>query len=432
MDLIEWIAQAPLPFLARCQIPADLEAVTRIGREDPLEGTGVDAEAIDEVWDAAKALYRTGVTPALQLCIRRRGRIVLNRSLGHARGNAPEDPEESEKVLATPETPINVFSSAKLVTAMVVHKLDELGALHLEDRVNTYLPEFGGHGKEWITFRHLLSHRAGIPNLPSEALDLDLLSRPGRICDLVCEMKPASRPGRFVSYHAISTGFILAEVVRRVTGTSIREVLEKEIRQPLGLRWMHFGVEPSQVDLVAQNAMTGPSPPPPISNLLGRALGRPLAEVVEISNDPRFLTGIIPSGNLETTAEDLSAFLQCMLDDGEHNGVRVFRPETIHHALNEASHREIDLTLFLPLRYGLGPMLGDSPVGIFGPGTEHAFGHLGLSNIFPWADPRREIAVALITTGKPILSAHAIRLLQILTTINRAFPRSDAPSSDGS
>ena len=426
MDPLEWIARAPLPFLARCRVPSDLDAVTRVGREDPLDGTGVDRETIDQVWDAARAFYRTGVTPALQLCIRRRGRIVLNRSLGHARGNAPDDPAEGEKVLATPETPINVFSSAKLVTAMVIHKLDELGALHLEDRVSEYLSEFGTHGKEQITFRHVLSHRAGIPNLPSDALDLDLLSRPEWIFRRVCEMEPASRPGRIVSYHAISTGFVLAEVVRRVTGSSIREVLEKEIRQPLGLRWMHYGVEPSQLELVAENALTGPPAPPPVSTMLTRALGKPLSEIVEISNDPRFVTGIIPSANLETTAEDFSAFLQCMLDDGEYNGVRVFHPRTIRHALNEASYREIDLTLFLPLRYGLGPMLGDAPIGIFGPNTERAFGHLGLSNIFPWADPTRGIAVALITTGKPILSLHTVRLVQILGAINRAFPRRDA------
>lgn len=422
MDPLEWITRAPLPFLQRCRIPADLKTVTGRGREDSLAGTGVDAADVKAVWGAAEALYRTGTTPALQLCIRRRGRIVLNRSLGHARGNAPQDPQDAEKVLATTETPINVFSSAKLVTAMVLHKLDELGLMHLEDRVSDYVPEFASHGKKWITFRQLLSHRAGIPNLPPEALDLDLLAQPERIAELVCELDPASRPGRMVSYHAISTGFVLAEAVRRATGRSIRDVLEKEIRLPLGLRWFHYGVAPEEVSLVAENAVTGPPAPPGVRQMLERALGKPLPEIVELSNDPRFLTGLIPSGNLETTAEDYSAFLQCMLDEGEYQGVRVFEPRTIRHALNEASYREVDLTLLMPLRYGLGPMLGDDPIGIFGPKTEHAFGHLGLSNIFPWADPRREISVALLTTGKPVLSLHTIRLVQLLGIINSTFP----------
>jgi CubicO group peptidase (beta-lactamase class C family) len=429
MDPLAWLARAPIPFLARCRVPSDLESVTHYGQEDSLGGTGVDAGAIEEIWSAARALYRTGTTPALQLCVRRRGRVVLNRSLGHARGNAPGDPEDGERVLVTPETPVNVFSAAKLVTAMIVHKLDEQGALHLEDRICEHLPEFASHGKKWITIRHVLSHRAGIPNLPSEALDLDLLARPEEISRLVCELEIATRPGRLVSYHAISTGFVLAELVRRVTGASIRDVLEKEIRKPLGLRWLHFGVAADQVALVARNAVTGPPPPPPVRQMLTRALGKPLAEVVALSNDPRFLMGVIPSGNLETTAEDLSAFLQCMLDEGEYHGVRVFDRRTIRHALNEASYREVDLTLFLPLRYALGPMLGDDPVGVFGPDTEHAFGHLGLSNIFPWADPRREIAVALLTTGKPILSLHTLRLVQLLVAINRVFPRRSSKPS---
>jgi CubicO group peptidase (beta-lactamase class C family) len=353
----------------------------------------------------------------------------LNRALGHARGNAPGDPPDGPKVAATHTTPINIFSSAKLVTAMVIHKLDELGVLHLEDRVCEYIPEFGLHKKQWITLRHLLSHRAGIPNLPPEALDLDLLDQPEQICKILCEMEPTTRPGSLVAYHAISGGFILAEVVRRATGSSIREVLDKEIRQPLGLEWFHYGVQAEDVHRVALNAFTGPPPPPPVRPMLKRALGRPLAEIVEMSNDPRFLTGIVPSGNLITTARDLSAFLECMLREGELDGRRVFQPATIRHALNEASYRNLDLTLFVPLRFGLGPMLGDAPLGIFGRNTSRAFGHLGLSNIFPWADPEREISVALLTTGKPVLSLHAIRLVQLLGAIGAAFPRTRTASA---
>jgi CubicO group peptidase (beta-lactamase class C family) len=404
-------------------VPRDLASVTRIGHEESLAGTGVGPQAIDSVWQAAEAFYRTGITPALQLCIRRRSHIVLNRALGHARGNAPGDPAYGPKVQATPETPINVFSTAKLVTAMVIHKLDELGKLHLEDRVSEYIPEFGRHGKQWITLRHILSHRAGIPNLPSRALDLDLLDQPERICELLCEMKRSTRPGRLVAYHAISGGFVLGEVVRRVTGRTIREVLRTEIREPLGSRWLHYGVDPEDVHRVAENAFTGPPLPPPLRPLLTRALGRPLREVVTLSNDPRFLTGIVPSANLISTAEDFSAFLQCLLDAGQYRGVRVFEPRTIQHALSEASYREIDLTLLMPLRYGLGPMLGDDPIGIFGPHTARAFGHVGLSNIFPWADPEREISVAFFTTGKPILSVHALRLAKLLATINKVFPK---------
>jgi CubicO group peptidase (beta-lactamase class C family) len=68
-------------------------------------------------------------------------------------------------------------------------------------------------------------------------------------------------------------------------------------------------------------------------------------------------------------------------------------------------------------------MLGDDPVGLFGQRTPRAFGHLGFTNIFGWADPERDLSVALLTSGKPIVSLHAIRLVQLLYTINQAFPR---------
>jgi CubicO group peptidase (beta-lactamase class C family) len=178
---------------------------------------------------------------------------------------------------------------------------------------------------------------------------------------------------------------------------------------------------------VAVNAFTGPPVPPTFSKLLRRALGAGVREAMELSNDPRFLRGIVPSANIVSTAEELSAFYECLLDGGAMNGVRVFDPRTVHHATSEQSYREIDLTLGLPIRYGLGPMLGDDPVGLFGPRTGRAFGHIGFTNIWSWADPERALAVALLTSGKPVLSLHLVRLLQLIVEINRAFPRIGRP-----
>jgi CubicO group peptidase (beta-lactamase class C family) len=424
-DPVALLARAPMPWLARCAVPRDLAGVTSVG-EEVRASNDVDPSALEAIWHAAEAYYRTGITPALQLCIRHRGQPVLNRAIGHAWGNAPGESAETPKALASAATPICLFSSSKLVTAMVVHKLDELGVLHLDDRVCDYVPEFARHGKESITLRHLLAHRAGIPNLPPEALNLDLLAQPDRVTELICDMEPASRAGRLVAYHAVSGGFVLGEVVRQAAGREIREVLEEHVCKPLGLRWMRYGVAPDDVSRVAINAVTGPPPPPGVKQMLERALGLDIPRVVSLSNDPRFLTGVIPSANVVTTAEELTIFLDCLRSGGAWGGTRIFEERTVRHALSEQSYREIDLTLFLPLRYGLGPMLGDDPVGIFGPRTGRAFGHLGFSNIFPWADPEREISVALLTTGKAILSSHVVRLVQLLGAINAAFPHLNA------
>jgi CubicO group peptidase (beta-lactamase class C family) len=423
MDALELIARAPLPFLRRCRIPEDLESATRMGEEAPVREARTSQSSVDRVWRAVLALYRTGAHPGIQICVRRHGHIVLHRCIGHAAGNAPDDPPDAPLIPMELDTPITLFSASKAVTAMVIHKLDEQGTLHLEDRVADFIPEFGAHGKHRITIRHLLAHRAGIPNLPPGTADLDLLAYPERIIQILSEARPRGRPGRWLAYHAVSGGFVLAEVVRRASGRSIRDVLEKEIRDPLGVRWLSYGVPREDLDRVARNALTGPPPPPPVNLLLRRALGVGMAEVVDLSNDPRFLTGIIPAANVVSTAQDLSAFYQCLLDEGRYAGARVFDARTVRRATAEHNYWEIDFTLGVPLRYGLGFMLGGEWFSLLGYGNPNAFGHVGYSNIFAWADPDRDIAVALLNTGKPVASTHVVRMLQLIFEINRAFPR---------
>jgi CubicO group peptidase (beta-lactamase class C family) len=425
-DPLEWLARAPIPGLARCRIPDDLDAVTHVGWEHP-GGSDVPAQAIERVWERVVALYRTGVHPALQICVRRDGHVVLHRAIGHTRGNAPQDPPGTKLVPLTTESPFDLFSASKAVTAMLIHKLDEEHVLHLEDRVCDFIPEFARHGKHRITLRHILAHKAGIPNLPPEAMNLELLPHPERIVSLLCDARLRLRPGRLLAYHAVSGGFVLAEVVRRATGDDIRTVLEKRIAAPLGFRWMRYGVAPADLPLVVQDALTGPPLLPPMSRILKNALGLPLPEVVKLCNDPRYLTGIVPSANLVTTAAELSAFYQCLLDEGTLGNVRIFEPRTVRHATGEVSYLELDLTLGLPIRYGLGFMLGGKGPNLFGTDNPHAFGHVGFTNTFAWADPERRLSVALLASGKPVVSLHAIRLVQLMLEIGRVFPKIAPP-----
>jgi CubicO group peptidase (beta-lactamase class C family) len=425
---VDWLSLATLPgrpFKRLCAIPRDLDEVTSVAPEVPSRDIGLSHGAVHRVWMAVEDLYRTGLYPALQICIRREGQVVLHRALGHARGNSPDDPPSADKVLATPATPFLLYSASKAITAMVIHKLDERHALHLDDRVCDYIPGFAAHGKDWITLRHVLAHRAGIPNLPPHAMDLDLLTQPERVVDILSDAKPTSRPGQRLAYHAATGGFILGEVVKQATGQDIRSVLRKEILDPLGLRWMNYGVPAEHVDEVAEDAMTGLPVPPPIAQILRRALGAPIARVVEIANDARFRMGIVPSANIISTAEELCSFYQCLLELGELDGKRAFDPRTVRRAVSEQAYWELDLTLGVPLRYSHGFMLGGELMSLFGPGTPQAFGHLGFTNIFSWADPERRLAVALVTSGKPVLNVEAIRMLNVILAINSAFPKLD-------
>jgi CubicO group peptidase (beta-lactamase class C family) len=409
--------------LRRIRIPDDLEAATTIGEEvDPGEA-GVDEELVERIWDSGLGLYRSGVHPALQLCVRREGKVIVDRAIGHARGNGPDDGDEVPKVPVTTETPFCVYSTSKGITALVVHMLVEDGALALDDKIVDYVPEYARHGKERIEIGHVLSHRAGVATLPRSSIDLDLLSDREALVELISDAKPTSEPGKLLAYHAVSGGFILGEVVHRATGKTIREVLAERALDPLGFRWTNYGVDPADVDRVGLSYVTGPPLLPPLSNLVKRVLGASIDEVIEISNDPRFLTGVIPAASTMTSANELSRFFEIFRRGGELDGVRVMRTETLRRALEEKSRLEIDLSLLFPTRFSYGLMLGAKVISLFGRDTDLAFGHLGLINIMGWADPERGISAGLITSGKAILYPEVHRFYGVMQRIAAEVPK---------
>jgi CubicO group peptidase (beta-lactamase class C family) len=409
--------------LRRIRLPKSVPAVTTRGPEEPARAGGLTKAQVDRIWKSAVSLYESGVHPALQLCVRRNGAVVLHRAIGHARGNGPSDPKDGPRERATPDTPFCVYSTSKGITALVVHMLHERGALDIEDRVVDYIPSYGSHGKDEITIAHVLAHRAGVSQIPAHVMELDNLANRELLVDALSGVKPSQRPGKALAYHAVSGGFILGEVVHAATGKSIREVLAEEILEPLGFRWMNYGVAEEDVDEVGLSYVTGPRLLPPLSTLVTRALGQPLDKVIEISNDPRFLTGIVPSANTITNAEELCRFFEIFRRGGELDGVRVMEPETLRRALTEQSRLEIDLSLLFPTRFAYGLMLGAQVISLYGLDTQYAFGHLGLINIMGWADVERGVSAALITSGKAIVYPEVARFYGVMQTIASEVPK---------
>jgi len=414
--------------LRRIRVPRDLAPLTtRSPLERPAAEGGMTEDGVERIWAATERLFRHGVHPAITLTVRREGVVVLDRSIGWSRGVGPEEPADAEPVLATPETPYCLFSASKAVTATVVHLLDERGLLHVGDRVGEYVPEFVGPGKHRITIDHVLSHRAGIPNIPASAIDMDRIQDHDFVMQHLNEALVRTRPGSRLSYHAISGGFVLAAIVRAVTGKELKDVLQEEILDPLGFRWMGYGVAEQDLPLVGTAHATGLPPVPPLSTALNRAFGMPLDAVTHVSNDPRFLTAEIPSANVVSTADELSRFMDLLRGGGELDGVRIMEPRTIRRAIIERSHHEVDLTLGAPLRHASGFMLGAKALGLYGPDTESAFGHLGFTNVLGWADPRRAISVGLVTSGKPALAPHLPDLWNLTRRIGLEAPKVEHP-----
>lgn len=384
-------------------VPPDLRQVTTIapGAECLPEEAGLTRESVSAIWAKVEAQYRGGLHPAISMVLRRQGRVVINRAIGHARGNAPGD-TGMPKVLATPETPVCLFSGSKAITAVLVHKLAETGAIGLDRPIADYLPEFAARGKAGITVRQMLAHRGGLPALPAPdpwagaLFDFDAMVR--ELC-----AAPATRPGRGPSYHALSGGFILGELLRRVTGRSLPDLLREWLAEPLGCRHLTFGLPPAQRAAAAVNSCTGPTWWTPVHSVMQRMLQAPLAKACASSNEARWQSAVIPAANIYATADDACRVYQMLLDGGVWQGRRLLREDTVAAMVRPVGGIGLDRTLLLPQRWSAGLLLGERQPNFFGRDNPRAFGHLGLVSCLFWADPARDIAVTLLTTGKPFL-----------------------------
>jgi CubicO group peptidase (beta-lactamase class C family) len=399
----------------KIRVPADLDAVTAIGEEDHSE---IDSAAVERIWQAARHWYQAGMHPAIQLCIRRHGRVVLNRAIGHGWGNAPTDPPDAAKIPVTTDTPFCVYSAAKAMTATVVHMLVDRGVFSLDDRVCEYLPTYTSHGKDRTTIRHVLTHSAGVPFATGPRPDLKRADDHAYAQEMLAELRPFYRPGLVHIYHALTWGPLMREIVYAAAGKDIRDIIGTEILDPLGFRWTNFGVAKKDVPLVAPSHATGRPLPPVIAQIFRKAIGGTVHEIIPYTNTPRYLTTVVPSSNTVSTANEMSRFAEIWRRGGELDGVRVMRPETVHGAVKESRRLRPDFALgLMPARWGTGFILGTNRFGPFGRNAPTAFGHLGLVNIAVWADPERGLSAGLISSGKPGRDPEARRHGALMNTI---------------
>ena len=404
----------------KIRVPADLDAVTAIGEEDHSE---IDSAAVERIWQAARHWYQAGMHPAIQLCIRRHGRVVLNRAIGHGWGNAPTDPPDAAKIPVTTDTPFCVYSAAKAMTATVVHMLVERGVFSLDDRVCRYLPTYTSHGKDRTTIRHVLTHSAGVPFPTGPAPDLKRADDHEYAQQLLAGLRPVYRPGLVHIYHALTWGPLIREIVYAAAGKDIRDIMATEILDPLGFRWTNFGVAKQDLPLVAPSHPTGRPLPPVIAQIFRKAIGGTVHEVIPYTNTPRFLTTVVPSSNTVSTANEMSRFAEIWRRGGELDGVRVMQPETLRGAVTESRRLRPDFAVgLMPARWGTGFILGTNRFGPFGRNAPAAFGHLGLVNIAVWADPQRGVSAGLISSGKPGRDPDARRHTALMDTIAAQIP----------
>jgi CubicO group peptidase (beta-lactamase class C family) len=302
------------------------------------------------------------------------------------------------------------FSAGKPFTAVVVHRLADLGRLGLDDPVSRWWPEFGEAGKEAVTIRQVLEHRAGFGGLRVLG-DAAVMTDEGRALARVAAARPAWAPGTDPGYSPIAAGFVLGEVVRRVTGRPLPAVLDELVLRPLGLADTHLGLPPG----LLRRAV-----PVRGASLLGRLVQ---ADV----NRPAVRRAVIPAAGVSTTARDLARLYLALLRGGRLGRARVLSRRGLDAALAPPPDDRLDRVAHYPIRWTAGFQLGGprsvpGTVSPFGASSSpRAFGHNGSNCCIAWADPERDLVLVHLTNrvGWPIpdLRYHAAVADRVLASV---------------
>ncbi|WP_405657443.1 serine hydrolase domain-containing protein [Streptomyces sp. RK9] len=299
-----------------------------------------------------------------------------------------------------------VRSATKGVAAAVLLLLHQRGELDLDAPVGAYWPEYKAHGKDRTLVRHVLAHRAGVPALdrpltPAQALDPDVAAA------AVAAQRPFWEPGTDHGYHAHTYSWLTGELVRRVTGRSIRDVIASEVAGPLGLD-LWVGLPAAEAGRVGRlGRLDAPAAAPGLRT-------RPKPQVSEAYRDPDSLTrrafdvvspfpdensaayhsAVLPASNGIATAGALARFYASLIGEVDR-GARLFTPSTLAPARGEAS-TGADRVLVVHTRLGLGYMLHGAASPLLAPTS---FGHPGRGGALAFADPESGLAFGYVTNG---------------------------------
>ena len=346
----------------------------------------------ETVRDTFAALFEDRQERGAALCVQVNGETVVDLW----GGTSDKDGTEAWHS----DTLVNLFSCTKTFTAVAVLQLAAEGKLALDAPVAQYWPEFAVDGKASITVRQLLCHRAGLPALreplPAEALyDWHVMT-----AALAAE-RPWWEPGTAHGYAAITYGWLLGEVIRRVDGRSPGRAIVERVVAPLGLDF-HIGLSDSEFHRVAHVARGKGNPGDAAAQrLLQVTLREPEAlstraftnppSILTSTNKPEWRRMEQPAANGHGNARSLAGFYQGLLEGQLLDG------EWLDELTREHSQGD-DLTLLTPTRFGLGCML-DQPTlanATFGMGPG-AFGHPGAGGSVGFADPHSGVAFGFVT-----------------------------------
>ena len=342
------------------------------------------SDAQREIQTVSDELVASGAEIGLQVAVIKNGRMVVNAVSGVA------DPRTVAAV--TGNTLFYAASAAKGVASSLAHVLVERGELDYEMRAVDVWPEFGSHGKDKVTLRHVLLHTAGVPGLPSDTTIEDLCDW-DHMCAVLADAEPWWEPGTRFGYHAKTFGFLLGEIMRRATGKTVSTLLRDVVTGPLGIEdEVHFGVPQPLVPRVAKQAASNGSAPsvPQPGSPLDRAIPRGIVPDADYANRFDVLTSDIPSEGT-MTARGVARMYSALL--GHVEGVALVSSRRLA-TMAAVAFTGMDEVMGFPTAWAFG-YSPDRPGGVPS-GRGSTFGMVGMNGSAAYADIDSGVAVAVM------------------------------------
>ena len=359
----------------------------------------------------------------------------------------------------TRETMAPSFSTTKGIASTLLHIIVDRGLLDYDDRVATYWPEFAQAAKERITIRQVLAHQSGLYHIrrmidhAERMLDWDYMIK------AIERTPPIHPPGARTGYHGLTYGFLVGEILQRVTGKSFAELVRTELAAPLGLDGMYVGASEEALARAAKliwprRRLSGLDRLGPESGWFGHLASQSAALVswslgqcgVQLDltsildalaprgigafafDSDRALRAAIPAANGLFTARSLAKMYAALAGGGEIDGVRLISHRTLQRATQVQERPRQQVVIPFDMRWRLGYHGVSTTRGTPG----QAFGHFGFGGSGGWADPRRQLGVGLIVNGGLGTPFGDLRIARIsgavLTSVNGRAPRGARPA----
>ncbi|ORB68571.1 serine hydrolase domain-containing protein [Mycolicibacterium tusciae] len=299
----------------------------------------------------------------------------------------------------TADTGTMVFSVTKGLASTVIHRLADRGLIDYDMPVSEYWPEFGENGKDDITVRDVMRHRAGLSHLngvsKAELLDHHAMER-----------RIAAAPVNKLlyghqAYHALTYGWLMSGLGRAITGKGMRDLIREELAEPLNTDGLHLGRPPATAPtraaqiLAPQGTLSNPvfnfvAPriaAMGVSGVFGSMYFPGMKAVVQ--GDTPFLDAEIPAANGVTTARALARMYGAIANGGRVDGTQFLSRERVEGLTGEPSFAP-DRNIWVPLSFHLG--YHSVPI----PGVMPGFGHAGLAGSVGWADPETGMSFGFV------------------------------------